>query len=64
MYETKRDSRTISRKKKRGLALLFQGKKPKKVAEILEVTRRFVDRWRQETKKSKKKMVYRDAQAS
>lgn len=38
-----------------GLALLARGKKPKEVAEILEVTRRSVDRWLREVKHPKKK---------
>jgi len=49
----------LAERKKRGLALLSQGKKPKEVAEILEVTRRSVDRWLQETKKPKKKKATR-----
>jgi hypothetical protein len=37
----------------RGLALLEKGKKPKEVAEILNVTPRCVNRWYQESKKPK-----------
>ena len=39
----------------RGLSLLKTGKEPKEVAEILNVTRRSVYRWRQENKKRKRK---------
>jgi len=45
----------LAERKARGLALLAQGKTPKEVAEILEVTRRSVDRWKQEAKKPRKK---------
>ena len=38
-----------------GLGLLGQGKKPKEVAEILNVTSRCVRRWRQESKQPKRK---------
>ena len=41
----------LAERKARGLALLAQGKTPKEVAEILDVTRRSVDRWQQEAKK-------------
>ena len=43
----------------RGLALLEKGKKPKEVAEILNVTSRCVRRWRQESKKPKRKKATR-----
>jgi transposase len=43
----------------RGLALLKTGKEPKEVAEILNVTRRCVYRWRQENKKRKQKKAIR-----
>jgi len=43
----------------RGLALLEKGKKPKEVAEILNVTPRCVYRWRQESQKPKRKQVVR-----
>jgi transposase len=43
----------------RGLALLEQGKKPKEVAELLNVTLRCVYRWRQENKKPKRKKATR-----
>ena len=39
----------------RGLALLKKGKKPKEVAEVLNVTPRCVYRWHQESKKPKRK---------
>lgn len=39
----------------RGLALLAKGKKPKEVAEILNVTTRCVCRWRQANKQPKRK---------
>ena len=39
----------------RGLALLEKGKKPREVAEILNVTPRCVRRWRQENKKPQRK---------
>src|SRR5512138_1613318 len=41
----------------RGLTLLAAGKTPKEVAEILEVTRRTVNRWQQEARHPKKKKV-------
>ena len=41
----------------RGLALLKQGKKPKEVAEMLNVTVRSVYRWRQASKKPKRKKI-------
>ena len=43
----------------RGLALLEKGKKPKEVAEILNVTPRCVNRWRQESKKPKRRKTTR-----
>lgn len=43
--------------RKRGLAMLQKGKKPEEVAEILNVTPRCVYRWRQESKKPKRKKV-------
>lgn len=49
----------LAERRKRGLALLEQGKKPKEVAEILDVTRRSVNRWQQEAKKPKKKKAKR-----
>ena len=42
-----------------GLALLEKGKKPKEIAEILNVTSRCVRRWRQERKKTKRKKATR-----
>ena len=43
----------------RGLALLEKGKKPKEVTEILKVIPRCVNRWRQESKKPKRKKTTR-----
>lgn len=43
----------------RGLALLEKGKKPKEVAEILNVTPRCVNRWHQESQKPKRKKTTR-----
>ena len=43
----------------RGLALLDEGKTPKEVAEILDVTKRSVDRWRANAKKPQKKKATR-----
>lgn len=43
----------------RGLALLAAGKKPKEVAEMLNVTPRCVYRWRQESQKPKRKKATR-----
>lgn len=45
----------LAERRARGLGLLAQGKMPKEVAEILDVTRRSVDRWQQEAKKPRKK---------
>ncbi len=45
----------------RGLALLAEGKRPKEVAEILEVTRRTVNRWQHNAKHPKKKKAARPA---
>ena len=45
----------FAERRTRGLALLAEGKTPKEVAEILDVTKRSVDRWRANTKKPKKK---------
>jgi len=49
----------LAERRMRGLALLEKGKKPKEVAEILNVTRRSVNRWQQEAKKPKKKKAMR-----
>lgn len=49
----------LAERRMRGLALLEQGKKPKEVAEILNVTRRSVNRWQQEAKQPKKKKAIR-----
>lgn len=43
----------------RGLALLAEGRTPKEVAEILEVTRRTVNRWQADAKHPKKKKATR-----
>jgi transposase len=42
-----------------GLALLAEGKTSKEVAEILDVTKRSVDRWQAEAKKPRKKKAAR-----
>lgn len=47
----------LAERRARGLALLEQGKKPKEVAEMLEVTRRSVNRWQQEAQKPKKRQA-------
>lgn len=47
----------LAERRARGLALLAAGKTPKEVAEILEVTKRSVDRWQADAKKPKKKAV-------
>lgn len=49
----------LAERRARGLALLDEGRTPKEVAEILEVTRRSVDRWQAESKKPKKKKTAR-----
>ena len=49
----------LAERRARGLALLAEGKTPKEVAEILEVTKRSVDRWQADTKKPKKKKTGR-----
>lgn len=45
----------LAERRARGLALLAEGKTAKEVAEILEVTKRSVDRWQADAKKPKKK---------
>jgi len=45
----------LAEQRARGLALLEQGKKTKEVAEILNVTPRAVNRWKQEAKKPKRR---------
>jgi transposase len=45
----------LAEQRARGLTLLEQGKKPKEVAEILDVTRRSVNRWQQEARQPKRK---------
>ena len=49
----------LAERRARGLALLAEGKPPKEVAEILNVTKRSVDRWRADAKKTKKKKTTR-----
>ena len=49
----------LAKVRTRGLGLLAEGKTPKEVAEILEVTRRTVNRWQQEAKHAKKKKATR-----
>ena len=49
----------LAERRARGLALLAEGKTPKEVAEILEVTKRSVDRWQADAKKPKKKKTGR-----
>lgn len=49
----------FAERRTRGLALLAEGKTPKEVAEILDVTKRSVDRWRANAKKPKKKKATR-----
>lgn len=49
----------LAERRARGLALLGKGKRPKDVAEILEVTKRSVNRWRADAKKRKKKTAGR-----
>lgn len=49
----------LAERRARGLALVESGKKPQEVAEILQVTRRSVDRWRQEARHPKKKKATR-----
>jgi len=49
----------LAERRVRGLALLESGKQPKEVAEILDVTRRSVDRWLQEARHPKKKKAAR-----
>ena len=49
----------LAERRARGLALLAEGKTPKEVAEILEVTKRSVNRWQADAKKPKKKKAGR-----
>lgn len=49
----------LAERRARGLALLAQGKTSKEVAEILDVTKRSVDRWQAEAKKPRKKKASR-----
>jgi transposase len=52
-------SEQLAAQRTRGLSLLEQGKKPKEVAEILDVTIRSVFRWRREAKHPKRKKATR-----
>ncbi len=52
-------SEQLAQVRNRGLSLLEAGKKPKEVAEILNVTPRCVNRWRQKTKTPKRKKATR-----
>jgi len=49
----------LAQRRERGLALLAHGKTSKEVAEMLEVTKRSVDRWQQGANKPKKKKALR-----
>lgn len=49
----------LAERRARGLALLAEGKTSKEVAEILEVTKRSVDRWQADAKNLKKKKATR-----
>lgn len=49
----------LAERRARGLTLLADGKTSKEVAEILEVTKRSVDRWRADEKKPHKKKAGR-----
>jgi len=49
----------FAERRARGLALLAEGKAPNEVSEILEVTKRSVDRWQADAKKPKKKKATR-----
>jgi transposase len=49
----------FAERRARGLALLGEGKTAKDVAEILDVTKRSVDRWQADAKKPKKKRAER-----
>lgn len=52
-------SEQLAVQRARGLALLEQRKKPKEVAEILNVTRRSVNRWQQAARYPKRKKATR-----
>jgi transposase len=52
-------SEQLAEQRARGLTLLVQGKKPREVAEILNVTARSVNRWRQEVKRPRRKKAAR-----
>jgi transposase len=49
----------LAKQRKRGLALLKSGKKPKAVAEILNVTPHTICRWRREAQKPRQKKALR-----
>jgi transposase len=49
----------FAERRARGLALVAEGKTPKEVAEILEVTKRSVDRWQADSRRSKRKKAGR-----
>jgi transposase len=49
----------LAERRTQGLALLDQGKKPKEVAKILNVTYRTVNRWRQEAVSPKRRKANR-----
>lgn len=52
-------SEQLAAVRNRGLSMLEAGKKPKEVAEILKVTPRCVNRWRQEAQSPKRKKATR-----
>lgn len=56
---TKGTNEQLAEVRKQGLSLLEAGRKPKEVAEILNVTPRCVYRWRQEEKKPRRKKAIR-----
>lgn len=49
----------LAARRARGLALVESGKKPREVAEILQVTRRSVDRWLRDARHPRKKRASR-----
>ena len=51
----------FAERRARGLALLAEGKTPKEVAEILEVTKRSVERWQADAENPKKQKAGRSA---
>ena len=54
----------LAERRARGLALLAEGKTPKEVADILQVTRRSVERWQADAKKTKKKRTSKTSRES